>query len=111
MDKEIILNARKSMLFGQEKEWIKKGTGLFDVTMGCFDGAEICELVGVFALSELSKEIPDGNIGLYRDDGLGVLWDTPGNRADRIRKEIIKVFKNLGLNIVVFRIFRVFSCV
>ena len=46
MDKEIILNARKSMLFGQEKAWIKKGTGLFDVTMGCFDGAEICELVG-----------------------------------------------------------------
>ena len=26
MEKEIILNARKSMLFGQEKEWIKKGT-------------------------------------------------------------------------------------
>ena len=101
MDKEIILNARKSMLFGQEKEWIKKGTGLFDVTMGCFDGAEICELVGAFALSELSKEIPDGNIGLYRDDGLGVLWDTPGNRADRIRKEIIEVFKNLGLNITI----------
>ena len=101
MDKEIILNARKSMLFGQEKEWIKKGTGLFDVTMGCFDGAEICELVGAFALSELSKAIPDGNIGLYRDDGLGVLWDTPGNRADRIRKEIIKVFKNLGLNITI----------
>ena len=101
MDKEIILNARKSMLFGQEMEWIKKGTGLFDVTMGCFDGAEIGELVGAFAVSELSKDIPDGNIGLYRDDGLGVLWDTPGNRADWIRKEIIKVFKNLGLNITI----------
>ena len=64
-DKDSIFNARKSMLFGQEKEWIKKGTGLFDAPMGCFDGAERCELVGVFALSELSKDIPDGNIGLY----------------------------------------------
>ena len=69
--------------------------------MGCFDGAEICELVGAFGLSELSKAIPDGNIGLYRDDGLGVIWDTPRNSADRIRKEIIKVFKNLGLNITI----------
>ena len=46
-----------------------------------------------FALSELSKDIPDGNIGLYREDGLGVLWDTPGNRADRTRKEIIRSSK------------------
>ena len=36
------------MLFTQDKEWIKKGTGLFDVTMGCYDGAEICQLVGKF---------------------------------------------------------------
>ena len=28
-----------------------RGTGLFDVTMGCYDGAEVCELVGMFALS------------------------------------------------------------
>ena len=89
------------MLFGQEKEWIRKVTGLFDVTMGCLDGAKICELVGAFALSELSKERPDGNIGLQRGDSLGVLWNTPGNRADWIRKEIIKVFKNLGLNITI----------
>ena len=79
----------------------REGHRLFDITMGCFDGAEICEFVGAFALSELSRAIPDGNIGLYRDDGLGVPWDTPGNRANRIRKEIIKVFKNLGLNITI----------
>ena len=33
------------MLFGREKEWIKKGTGLFDVTMGCFDVVEKFQLV------------------------------------------------------------------
>ena len=38
------------MLFTQDKEWIKKGTGLFDVTMGCYEGAEFCQLVGTFVL-------------------------------------------------------------
>ena len=52
-DREIISHARKSMLFGQGQEWIKTGTGLFDVPMGCYDGAEVCELVGTYALAKL----------------------------------------------------------
>ena len=100
-DKDIIFNARKSMLFGHGKEWIKKGTGLFDVTMGCFDGAEICELVGLYALSELANVVPAESIGLYRDDGLGILRKTPGNKADKIRKDIIKAFMDLGLKITI----------
>ena len=43
-EKDIVLHSRKSMLFTQDNEWIKNGTGLFDVTMGCYDGAEICQL-------------------------------------------------------------------
>ena len=80
-EKDIILHSRKSMLFmiTQDKEWIKKGTGLFDVTMGCYDGAEICQLVGTFALATITKAIPTASIGLYRDDGLGVLLDMPGS--------------------------------
>ena len=101
-DKEIIFNSRKSMLFGQGREWIKKGTGLFDVTMGCYDGAEVCELVGMFALSRLAKEVPAADsIGLYRDVGLGVLRKSPGSKADRIRKDIIKAFADLGLRITI----------
>ena len=101
-DKEIIFNSRKSMLFGQGREWIKKGTGLFDVTMGCYDGAEVCELVGMFALSRLAKEVPAADsIGLCRDDGLGVLRKSPGSKADRIRKDIIKIFADLGLRITI----------
>ena len=72
-DREVILHARKSMLFGQGKEWMKKGTGLFDVTMGCFDGAEVCQLVGAFVLATLSKAVPSSDMGLCRDDGLGAL--------------------------------------
>ena len=58
----------------------KDGNGMFDVTMGCFDGAEVCELVGAFALVEVTEEFASKDIGLYmyRDDGLAVLRGVPG---------------------------------
>ena len=48
-DISIIKLARKSLFFGNGKLWTKKdrSNSLFDVTMGSFDGAEICELVGL----------------------------------------------------------------
>ena len=33
----------------------KSGNELFDVTMGDLDGAEICELIGLYLLNKLSK--------------------------------------------------------
>ena len=75
--------------------WCKK-TSNFDVTMGSFDGAEICELVGLFLLSQL--QYLNINVGLYRDDGLAVTNQTPRN-ADKIKKEICKIFKDNGLSI------------
>ena len=79
----------------------EKGTGLFDVTMGCFDGAEVCRLVGAFVLATLSKAVPSSDIGLYRDDGLGALRSTPGTEADRIRKDVIRIFGEQGLRITI----------
>ena len=100
-DIEIITHARKSMLFGLGKEWIKKGDNLFDVPMGCYDGAEICELVGMFVLATLNATVKIGNTGLYRDDGLGVFRNMSGPAADRTRKKIIKIFSQLGLKITI----------
>ena len=62
----------KSLLFNGDETWMKKESNLFDVTMGAFDGAEICELVGTFILHEITKKYNKENIGLYRDDGLAV---------------------------------------
>ena len=31
-----------------------KKDGLFNVTMGTYDGAEVCELVGIFSLDKVS---------------------------------------------------------
>ena len=100
-DRDIILHAMKSMVFWQGKEWIKKGMGLFNVTMGCFDGADFCKLVGSFALSALSDKLSAGDIGLYRHDGPGMLWDVSGHNSDRIRKDIIKIFADMGLKITI----------
>ena len=77
-EKEIILHSRKSLLFVNGRPWIKKTKGMFDVTMGSFDGAEVCELVGAFLLHHLSQYIERFNIGLYQDDGLAVLKTPQG---------------------------------
>ena len=42
----------------------KFGKEDFDVPMGCFDGAEICELVGSFILTKLCDVLQRENVGL-----------------------------------------------
>ena len=95
---EIIKNARKAFLFSEEGVWCKKSNPDFDVTMGAFDGAEVCQLIGQYMLFLLSKEIPYEQMILYRDDGLGYI-DGCGPTADRIRKKITNIFKSKNLKI------------
>ena len=54
-DEKIIYHFRKSLIFNQEQTWIKKGSNLFDVSMGAYDGAEKCELIGIFLLNLLGR--------------------------------------------------------
>ena len=101
-DLYIILQSRKTLLFHNKEQWVKKGTNEdFDVPMGCYDGAEVCELVGIYILNQLGSLPVENNIGLYRDDGLGVLRNCTGRQSDLTRKKIIKIFKDNGLNIVI----------
>ena len=69
--------------------------------MGAYDGAEICELVGLYALHLMKGKINTFSVGLYRDDGLAVLKKSTGSRAERARKDLVKIFQNLGLKITV----------
>ena len=55
-DIDVIHDTRKSLLFDGSHTWIKKREGLFDVSMGAYDGAEVCKLVGTFKLNLLSKK-------------------------------------------------------
>ena len=65
-----ILHARKSLLFKKNEVWVKKDNPNFDVTMSSFEGAEVCELLGLYLLDILSEEFGDNKIGWYRDDGV-----------------------------------------
>ena len=100
-DIDIIMHSRKALLFNNGTAWIKKDNSSFDVTMGSYDGAEVCELVGLFILNGLCNIYGKESIGLYRDDGLAVFKNTSGPQAERIRKNIIRHFKNHGLNITI----------
>ena len=84
-DIDIIMHSRKSLLFDKNTAWIKKNNSSFDVTMGSYDGAEVCELVGLFILNDLCNEYGKDNIGLYRDDGLAIFKHTSGPQAERIK--------------------------
>ena len=58
-DERTILCAKKTLLFNENELWVKKGDSDFDVAQGSFDGAETCELVGLF----FSKPQPNLNKG------------------------------------------------
>ena len=99
-DIDIIMHCRKSLLFDKETAWTKKNhSNMFDVTMGSFDGAEVCELIGLFLLNNLSEKYGKNNVGLYRDDGLVLLRNANGPQSERTRKDITREFKKQGLNI------------
>ena len=66
--------------------------------MSSFDGAETCELVGSFVLSQLQQL--NINIGLYREDGLAVVNSTP-KAIENIKTDICRIFNSNGLCITI----------
>ena len=67
--------------------------------MGCYYGVEVCELVGSFILNKLTSIINKSDIGLYRDDGLGIFQNVSKPEIERKKKAIVKVFKGCNLPI------------
>ena len=66
------------------------------------DGAEVCELVGLFLLHKMRNNIPEVKFGLYRDDGLGYYSARlPRGRMEQIRKQLYALFKRHGLKITI----------
>ena len=68
--------------------------------MEAFDGAEVCEAVDNF-LYQLAKNYNKKDIGLYRDDGLAIFKNVSGSKAEKIKKDIQKLFKDNHLNITI----------
>ena len=64
--------------------------------MGYLDGAEVCELVGTFILNKLNV-FQNNTFGLYRDDDLAVIKGLSGAKIERLKKNVVKTFKDCGL--------------
>ena len=67
--------------------------------MGSFDGAEICDLVGLYLLHHLAEKVGKKFVGLYRDDGLAIIQGKSARIADNVRKELHEIFKAHDLRI------------
>ena len=66
--------------------------------MGSFDGAETCELIGLYILSQIQHL--GINVGLYRDDGLAVCNKSP-RQIELLKKELCKIFAKNKLKITI----------
>ena len=70
--------------------------------MGSYSAAEIYGLVGLYILSILAKVYGIQNVGLYRDDTLACLGKICGPASDKIRKDMIRIFReNVDLKITI----------
>ena len=83
------------------KKKIRTGDSDFDIPMGCYGGAEVDELMGIFILTKLSNIIDKHSIGLYHDDGFGVFDNFFRSQIEHRRKKIMKTFKDCGLSITI----------
>ena len=101
-ERHSILQAKSSVLYSCGEPWGKKNSSnLFDVTMGCYDGAESCELVGTYLLYKIKEKFGSTcDFDLYRDDALGISKASP-RQTELIKKDLCCIFRNCGLKITI----------
>ena len=69
--------------------------------MGSFFGAELCDLVGLYALCKLKDLYNQKDIELYRDDGLAIINRKSNQELERFKNNTIKTFTKLGFKIMI----------
>ena len=75
-----------------------KKDGLFNVTMGAYDEAEVCELVGIFSLDKISVKYEKNSIGLYHDNGSSVFKNSTWKNKKELTKNVQGLwFRNSGI--------------
>ena len=106
-EEEIIFQCRQSFLFCEGQPWTKTGPDNFDVPMGSYDGAELCELVGLYLLHKLTTGkdaiFDKDTVGLYRDDGLAIIKvNKSGRTAERsLKPKLNNIFNCEKLKITI----------
>ena len=74
------------MLFHLEQAWKKKESSSC-LTIGSYDGAELCELIEIFTLLVLQDIINVEVMGLYRNDGLLVHNKVTTRKTDKKKRK------------------------
>ena len=95
-DRETIFHARKSLLYNEGEPWIKKQSNNFDVTMRSYDGAEVCELTGIFMLSLIGNKYNRKKMTDWQ-----FLKIQAARNLKKIKKTFQKMCKNKGLDITI----------
>lgn len=83
-DIEVIFHSIKSLLHNNGSK--RKETVLL-LLFGAYDGAEICELTGIFLMTLIGKKYDSENIRLCRDDGLDPNWKKLKNTQRKYSKK------------------------
>ena len=93
----IIEHCWKSLLFYENKPWKKKKNR----KLLRRDNGQLRRSRNLWIGWNLYTYSPSkkSNCGLYRDDGLVILHNVNGQQIDRTRKNIIKIFKDVGFSI------------
>ena len=100
LEKDLINHARLSVLYHDDEVWMKS-TGLFDVTMGSYDGAQVTDLVGLMLLEKMRETFPEISFALYRDDGLGHHKRLNAQKLEKLKQKLRKFFEQFDLQITV----------
>ena len=74
---------------------------LFDIPMGSFHGAEICDLIGLHIMSKMSTILDIKEYGLYRDDGLAIIANDTKSNLERLCKKVRTVIKDADFRITI----------
>ena len=73
----------------------------FDEPMECHDGEEVCVLVWSCLSNKLTNIADKKYIGLYGNDGLAIVQNLSRPQIEWKNKNLIKMFKTVGLNITI----------
>ena len=84
-----MFHARKTVLYNDGEPWVKKEGASFDVTMGAYDGVEVCgtdvrEVICIYMLYLIGKKYDSKYIGVYREDGLAVFKSVNGPASAKV---------------------------
>ena len=68
--------------------------------MGAYDGAEVCDIVGIYLIAELKKLKLNATVGGYKDDNLAISSASP-RQTELMKKKICELFRSHGLQITI----------